>query len=111
MKLNQQTIPTPKQDISIEYNEISKSSRMASGLMVKDIIAIKRIFGLSYNGLKPEEALIFINAFKVGESVEFEFEDIEGTETAKVFVTALPREIYIHEPYYTKNVKITLEEE
>jgi hypothetical protein len=111
MKLNQQTIPTPKKNVQIEYNEISKSSRVASGLMVKDIIAVKRIFSLSYNGLKPEEALIFINAYKAGESVEFEFDDIEGIETAKVFVTALPREIYIHEPNYTKNVKITLEEE
>jgi hypothetical protein len=111
MKLNRTIIPIPKQNISIEYNEISQSKRAVSGKMVKDIIAVKRVFGLKYNGLKPVEALIFINAYKAGNAVEFEFDDISGTETAKVFITTLPREIYIHEPYYTKDITITLEEE
>jgi hypothetical protein len=111
MKLNYLEIPTPKQNIAIEYNEISTSKRTVSGLMVKDIVGIKRVFGLKYSGLKPDEALIFIDIYKAGKPVEFEFEDVSGKEMARVYITALPREIFIYEPRYTKDINITLEEE
>jgi hypothetical protein len=111
MKLNGQTIPTPRQNIAIEYIEISRSERTITGRLVKEKIAIKKRFSIPYNGLKPDEALIFINAFEAGKPVLFEYEDVRGTQTATVYVMSLPREIYSPKPQYTANVSITLEEQ
>lgn len=111
MKLNGQTIPTPFQNVAIDYIEISKSERTASGRLVKDIVTIKKQFSISYRGLKPSDAQIFIDAYELGEPVEFEYEDFEGTHNTTVYVVSLPREIYSPKPNYTANVTITLEED
>ena len=110
MKLNGQEIPTPRQNMSIDYIEISKKERTITGRLVKDIVAIKRIFSITYQGLTPEQALIFIDAYRSGMAVSFEFEDIRGPETTTVYIQSLPREIYSHKPRYSQNVTITLEE-
>jgi len=110
VKLNGQEIPTPRQNMGIDYIEISKSERTMTGRLVKDIVAIKRIFSITYQGLTPEQALIFIDIYNSGREVIFEFEDVRGIETATVYIASLPREIFIHKPQYTKNVTITLEE-
>ena len=111
MKLNDQTIPTPKQNVAIDYIEISKSERTASGRLVKDIIALKKQFSISYRGLKPSDAQIFIDAYELGEPVEFEYQDLGQTKTVNVYIMGLPREIYSPKPDYTANVTITLEED
>lgn len=110
MKLNGQTIPTPWQNVGIDYIEISKSERTASGRLVKDIVAIKKQFSIPYIGLKPSDAQIFINVYESGEPVEFEYQDLGQTKTAMVYVVGLPREIYSPKPDYTANITITLEE-
>lgn len=110
MKLDGKTIPTPRGNIGIEYIEISRSERAMTGRLVKDIIAIKRIFSIPYQGLVPNDALIFINIYKSGRAVEFEFEDIRGPEKATVYIQSLPREIYTPKPQYTQNITIALEE-
>jgi hypothetical protein len=110
MKLNGYTIPTPRQNIAVEYIEISRSERTVTGRLVKEKITIKKRFSIPYAGLKPEEALIFINAFEAGKPVLFEYEDVRGAQTATVYVTGVPREIYSPKPNYTANVTITLEE-
>lgn len=110
MKLNGRTIPTPRQNIAIEYIEISRSERTVSGLMVKDIIAIKKQYTLSYTGLKPEEAQIFIDAYISGGPVEFEYVDVQGEQSVTVYVMSLPREIYSYRPNYTANITVALEE-
>ena len=96
--------------MAVEYIEISRSERTVTGRLVKEKITIKKRFSIPYNGLKPEEALIFINAFEAGKPVLFEYEDVRGIQTATVYVTGLPREIYSYKPRYTSNVTITLEE-
>jgi hypothetical protein len=111
MKLNGQTIPTPRQNISIEYIEISRSERTVTGRLVKEKITTKKRFSIPYHGLKPEQALIFINVFEAGKPVLFEYEDIRGAQTATVYVMSLPREIYSYKPNYTANITITLEEQ
>jgi hypothetical protein len=111
MKLGGQTIPTPKQNISINYIEIARSERTVTATMVKDIIAHKRQFSIPYSGLKPTEAQIFIGAYEAGEPVLFEYEDVQGAQTAIVYVMGLPREIYSYKPNYTQNITITLEEQ
>jgi hypothetical protein len=111
MKLNGQAIPTPKQNISINYIEIARSERTATGRLVKDVIALKRQFSIPYAGLKPEEAQIFIDAYEAGQPVSFEYTDVQGEQTATVYVMSLPREIYSYKPDYTANITITLEEQ
>jgi len=110
LKLNGTKIPTPENDVQIEEIEISAAERTASGRMVKDIIAIKNAYTLTYDGLLPADALTFINAFRSGEPVTFEYEDVEGLQTKQVYVQSLPRKIYNPKPEYTKDVTIVLEE-
>ena len=111
LKLNGQTIPTPRENIAIEYIEISRTERTITGRMTKDIITIKRRFTLVYQGLTSEQALIFLNAYRSGRPVTFEYIDIQGVQTARVYIMSLPREIFTPRPRYTQNVTITMEEE
>ena len=111
LKLDGQPIPAPRENIVIEYIEISRTERTVTGRMVKDIIAVKRRFTLTYRGLTSEQALIFLNAYRSGRPATFEYIDIQGVQTAKVYITSLPREIFAPRPHYTQNVTITMEEE
>jgi len=111
LKLNGQTIPTPRENITIEYIEISRAERTITGRMTKDIITIKRRFTLVYQGLTSEQALIFLNIYRSGRPVTFEYIDIQGPQTARVYIMSLPREIFTPRPHYTQNVTITMEEE
>src|SRR5690606_2041352 len=111
LKLNGQTIPTPRENITIEYIEISRTERTITGRMAKDIIAIKRRFTLTYQGLTSEQALIFLNVYRSGRPVTFEYIDVQGVQTARVYIMSLPREIFTPRPRYTQNVTIMMEEE
>lgn len=110
MKLNGTTIPKPH-SFDMDYEEIAKKERVASGKLVKDMVAIKRLYNLTYRGLKPNDMKAFINIFKTGKAVEFEYEDAEGTVIVNVSITSLPRSIYLCKPEYSLNVIITFEEE
>lgn len=110
MKLNGQPIPTPQRNVSIDEIEIARVERTSSARMAKDIIATKKRFSIPYSGLRPEEAQIFINIFRAGDPVTFEYTDFEGEQTATVYIMSLPREIYSPKPDYTANITIVLEE-
>ncbi len=110
LKLNGKDIPTPENDIQIEEIEIAREERVASGKLVKEIIANKLRFTLQYRGLLPAAALTFINAYRTGGSVTFEYEDVEGSHSVEVYIMPLPRSIYSPKPQYTKDVTVTLEE-
>ena len=110
LKLNGTEIPTPERDIQIDEIEISRAERTASGRLVKDIIAVKKTYTLQYAGLLPTDALTFINAYRTGEPVTFEYEDVEGSHSKKVYIHSLPRSIYAPKPQYTKDITVTLEE-
>lgn len=110
MKLNGINIPTPEEDLEIEEVEIGKSERTASGRLVKDMVTTKNTYTLPYRGLLPADALTFINLYRTGESVIFEYEDVEGTHSKEVYINPLPRKIYNPKPRYTKDVTVTLEE-
>lgn len=110
LKLNGTKIPTPETDIQIDEIEISRAERTVSGRLVKDIIAVKKTYTLQYAGLLPSHALIFINAYRTGEPVTFEYEDVEGSHSKQVYIHPLPRSIYAPKPQYTKDITVTLEE-
>ena len=110
MKLNGIPIPTPENDIQIDHVEIARVSRTANARLTKDILAVKNTFKITYNGLLPADALTFINLFKAGKPVFFEYKDVEGVKMKEVYISSLPRSIYTPKPEYTKNITITLEE-
>lgn len=110
MKLNGIEIPTPETDVQIDEIEISRAERTVSGRLVKDIVTTKLRFTLQYKGLLPNDALIFINAYRTGEPVTFEYEDVEGSHSKQVYIHPLPRSIYNPKPQYTKNITVILEE-
>ena len=110
LKLNGTEIPIPENDIQIEEIEIAREERTANGRLVKDIIAVKKTYTLQYAGLLPSHALTFINAYRTGEPVTFEYEDVEGAHSKQVYIHPLPRSIYNPKPEYTKDITITLEE-
>jgi hypothetical protein len=110
VKLNGINIPTPREDMEIKETEIGKSERTASGRLVKDITTTKNTYTLSYKGLLPADALTFINLYRSGEAVIFEYEDVEGIHSKEVYINPLPRKIYNLKPQYTKDVTVIFEE-
>lgn len=109
MKLFSQTIPAPS-SVRISTTQIGKTDRTASGRKVKDIVAVKRTFELTYKGLKPSTMQFFLNAYLEGETGIFEYTDANGTNTVEVDIVDIPRELFKQKPNYSQNVTITLEE-
>lgn len=105
----EKAIPRPK-ELKITYQEISKSDRTASGRRVTDVVARKKIFNITYNGLLPEDMKFLTELYTKNEDVNFIYEDENGTQKVLVDITALPRDIYTPKPQYSKNINITLEE-
>jgi hypothetical protein len=103
-------IPDPE-GFAITPIEISKSERTASGRMVKDIIAVKRKFSLRYDALDPADVNIFVSFYEIGRTVNFIYEDSGRTVSAIVYITDLPRELFVHDFRYSENINITLEEQ
>ena len=94
----------------IEPMELSVSDRTASGRKVKDIIAVKDIFTLTYNGLFPDDMKTFTDIYKKGEAVSFIYKNENGIQNTMVHITSLPRELYTPRMELSKNITITLEE-
>ncbi|WP_089610092.1 hypothetical protein [Dehalobacterium formicoaceticum] len=110
MKLNGYDIPAPI-TMSIDPFEIAKVNRTASGKYVKDVIAIKNKYSLSYKGLKPESMAVFRSAYEAGEAVDFIYNDDKGEHIVSVYITALTKDIPKYHSDLAQNVNITLEEE
>lgn len=111
MKLNNMTVQEPlNQNFKINPIEISKSERTASGRKVKDIIAVKDSFNLTYNGMKHADYIVFYNAFIAGNPVLFEYLDNDVAQIKTVYVTSIPRGIYQEKSAISHSITITLEE-
>ena len=90
--------------------EIARGDRTASGRLVKDVVAIKHQFTLHYNALGPDDANFFVNLYSSGNTLNFIYEDSGEEKQAQVYITAIPRELFIYDWQYSQNVTITLEE-
>lgn len=110
MKLGGKEIPQPRQNVVVDFVEIGRSQRAITGRLVKDIVAIKQVFTLNYFGLDPDSAKIFLDGYKAGKPLEFEYEDYSGNHKTTVYITTIPRELYSYKPRYTANIAITMEE-
>ena len=92
MKINDVEIKTPHKFLSRNFR-IERVNTLANGKTVKEIIANKKKFNLSYNhilgaDLKVILDLLFQNAF-----VTFEYIAEEGTEVKTVYSSDLSREL------------------
>jgi hypothetical protein len=96
--------------MAVQPVEIARQDRTASGRKVKDIIAVKNNYQLTYKGLSAASMKIFVNIYKQGEEVSFIYDDSEGEKQVMVYITSLPREIFKRRPDLSQNVSITLEE-
>lgn len=109
MKLNNLAIPEPMQ-LMVDPVELSVKRETASGRKVKDIIAIKNNYNLSYQGLIPDSFIIFKTAYFAGKAVPFEYENAEGTQIVNVYINSLPHSLLKPNPKLAQNVTIKLEE-
>ena len=95
---------------SIDPFEIASEARTASGLLVKDIIAIKNRYTLSYDGFTPEDTNHIKDLLISGQKMSFIYDDAGVEEQAYVYIKSFPRELFVHDYDYSKNITITLEE-
>jgi hypothetical protein len=71
---------------------VERKARVASGKLVKDIIAVKKEFILSYNALPPEQISILITEYDRHAVLNFIYPDVDGDETTAVWFESFPRE-------------------
>lgn len=111
MKINNIEVQAPIiQNFKIDAVEISISARTASARLVKDIIAIKNKFSLTYNGLRYADYKTFLDTYKVGSPVPFTYLDSDIEQTATVMITSMPRGIYQEKSTISHSVTIVMEE-
>ena len=102
-------IQKPKK-FEIDYQEISRTDRTASGRRVKDIIALKKVFTLTFDGMLPENMKYLRDLYEAGSAVNFIYEDADGIQSAYVDIVSIPRELFTYKMKYSQNITITLEE-
>ncbi|MDW5300760.1 MAG: hypothetical protein SA378_11600 [Sedimentibacter sp.] len=111
MKINNITVQAPlAENFKINPVEQCKTTRTASGRLVKNVIAIKNNYSLTYKGLRYSDYQTFLNVFLAGNSVPFTYLDNDIERTATVFIMSMPRGIYQDKSTISHGVTITLEE-
>lgn len=88
---------------------LAREDRTASGRKVKDIIAKKYSFTLTYPALTPAQAAVFLQEFARNQFLSFIYEYGDVLYTTTVDITSLPEELVLAavERYA---ISITLEE-
>ena len=108
--LNETTIKAPS-TFSVEHKRIMKETRLASGKMVADVVAVKRVFTLVYPVLYPNEVSSFVDLYHKNEFVEFTFYLDGKWLSATVWVRTLPLAMLRRSPELWDKSTITLEEQ
>lgn len=97
-------------DFDIESFEIARADRTASGKLVKEIIAKKRIFKLAYKGLPASDVTVLREEYDKGAPLSFVYEDEGQTKNAVVWFTKFSRKrLKTKDEYWS--VEIELEEQ
>lgn len=86
------TIPEPQ---SLEINEfdLENSRRLGGGKLVKELIATKKIFTLTYPVITWANLKLFRDAYQTNDAFTFIYEDQGATQSATVFISKLPRRL------------------
>jgi hypothetical protein len=93
MKLNGTTIKTPQKFI-VTSQPIEQTTRLASGKLVKDIIAVKKQFNLSYSDITGTDLATILSIIADGGFVTLEYQTESGAGTATVTTGEIPRELW-----------------
>jgi len=102
-------IPKPD-DFNIEPFAIARADRTASGKLVKDIIAKKKIFKLAYKGLPASDITVLQEEYDKGAPLSFVYEDEGQTKNAIVWFSKFSRQrLQTRDEYW--QVDIELEEQ
>lgn len=86
-------LPSP-QKFAITEREICREGRLASGKLVKDVIAVKRTFRLEYNILSATDLNTILTEYDRHTFLSFKYPDRGVTKTATVAFTEMPRELF-----------------
>lgn len=112
--LNNVLLPDPD-DFEIKETEISKDKRMASGKMLKEVIAIKKTFIIEYDSIKPVDLEKLKTLRAVGDFMEFRYFDNEVEKTATVWFNPFDKKMKLTDSEfqgkYWGDIKLELEEQ
>ena len=95
---------------NIAQFEVAYEERTASGRLVKDIVAIKRQFTLSFESFTSEDTNHIKDLINLGVPLSFLYDDAEREEQAIVYIKSYPRDLYKYDYDYSQNITIVLEE-
>ena len=108
--LNGTPIKSPS-TFSLDHKRIKKETRLTSGKMVVDVVAIKRVFTVMYPVLYPEEVAFFTSLYEENDFVDFTFFADGDWHTATVWFRSFPLAMLRRSPELWDKVTITLEEQ
>lgn len=112
--LNGVKLPEPE-DFDISKKEISKSKRLASGKLVKEIISVKRSYSLSYKAITPAALVNLVALEDLHDFMDFKYTDVGGVKTVRVWLNQIDRSMLITDEEYNGqfwgNITVKLEEQ
>jgi len=94
MKLGDTVIATPH-DFKIIEQEIVREGRLASGKLVKDVVAVKKKFSCKYNVLTGAKLEEIMTEYDKHEFLPFEYDDRGTTKTTLVSFSEVPRSLLV----------------
>ena len=104
------TIPTPN-GFNIAQRQITREGRTASGRLVKDIIAFKKTFTLTYTALTAVEIQVLLTEYDRQEFLSFIYPDRGQERSAVVWFEELQRELLLTPTEYWGEFSIELIEQ
>lgn len=109
MKINGTIIKNPKA-FKVERYKLTKSGRIASGLMTMDVIAKKRKFILTYEVISGADLKVIMDILDTTTSFyTFEYTEFDTTYTATVYPGALNYDRFrTNSGIYFKNFELNL---
>ncbi len=107
---NEVDIPAPS-GFKIDPQPIARKDRTASGKLVEDIIAVKKVFTLDYAALNVNQVQVLLIEYERSSFLSFIYTDCGIEKQAVVWFASFPRERLLTPSEYWGNFSITLEEQ
>lgn len=102
-------MPSPE-SLEVDQQEISRMERTASGRMVKDVVATKKVIDIKYVALEAEHYSHYLRLYEAGKAVKVEYTESGAPQSLDMYITSMPRNIVTYNTDYVRDVQITLEE-
>lgn len=109
IKINGVQIKEPRKLSKERYN-LTKSGRVASGLMTMDLVAKKKKLFLTYEVISGADLTTILDLIDTDEMFfEVQYDDHLGVHTMECYVGLIPQEYFRREQgWYYKNVEFNL---